>query len=175
MLISTIRRCSRIAALTGIFWPALLYAGGSGELRPTEFRAAVGLDNFDRTWQVAAVFRAVSPKSFRAHHLEIATGVTASGIDARPFLSAGPVWRFSGPRRFFLEVGFSPTLLGGPRYQGCSLGGILHFTSSASIAWDFGRGGLISLRIQHTSNGSIRSVNPGLNMVGLTITRRISI
>lgn len=166
----SVRRLLSVVVFCVMCWPALASAGDGARLLPNELRAAGGLGRFDRTWLVAAVFHSNTPRFLRAHRVEVATGLNGSGNRARPFVSAGPVWRIGMPRRLFVELGFSPTLLGGSSFQGTDLGGNFHFTSSAAIGRDLGRGRLIALRIQHTSNGSIRRVNPGINMAGLSIT-----
>jgi len=136
---------------------------------PDEYRIAGGYGGFNRTWLFAGVFQMPAPGVLRAHRLELAAGFKTAGNDARPFVSLGPVWRLQMARRYFLEFGLSPTFLGGSTFEGRSIGGNFHFTSSAAIGRTLRRGRSVMLRIQHTSNASIRSRNPGLNMVGLSI------
>ncbi len=92
------------------------------------------------------------------------------GVENRPFVSLGPVWQFpvnNGP--LFFELGISPTLLGGSTFNGRDLGDNFHFTSSAAVGKTFGARDAfsLSLRAQHTSNGNIKSTNPGMDMIGI--------
>ena len=61
-----------------------------------------------------------------------------------------------------LDIGSGPTFIGRDRFGDADLGGQFHFTSHFGITawiadWSFG------YRIQHVSNASIESVNPGLD------------
>ena len=61
-----------------------------------------------------------------------------------------------------LDIGSGPTFIGRDRFGAADLGGQFHFTSHFGITawianWSFG------YRIQHISNASIESVNPGLD------------
>ena len=71
----------------------------------------------------------------------------------------------------FVELGISPTLLGGSSFNGRDMGRIFHFTSSVSVGATFGARDsvAVSLHIQYTSNGSLNSTNPGMDMIGLNI------
>ena len=92
-------------------------------------------------------------------------------------MSLGPVWRIPvNYSSLFIELGISPTLLGGSTFNGRDLGGNFHFTSSATIGKTFGARDAVSLslRIQHMSNGSIKSTNPGMDMIGLNFTFDLS-
>ena len=85
----------------------------------------------------------------------------------------GPVWRLPiNSRSLFVELGVSPTLLGGSSFNGRDMGGNFHFTSSAAVGKTFGARDAfsLSLRIQHTSNGSIRNTNPGMDMIGVNLS-----
>lgn len=96
---------------------------------------------------------------------------------SQPFVSLGPVWRLPiNSRRLFIQLGFSPTLLGGASFHGRNLGGRFHFTSSATVGMTLGaRDGLeLALRVQHTSNGGLSSTNPGMDMIGLSFAFNFS-
>ena len=105
--------------------------------------------------------------------MELAVGTISTTEVNQPFVSFGPVWRLPiNSRRLFVQLGFSPTLLGGSTFHGRDLGGKFHFTSSATIGTTFGARDAVelALRIQHTSNGSIRNTNPGMDMIGLNLS-----
>lgn len=138
-----------------------------------DFRIARGISKFDDTLLYAVGFKLPPPHRLRARHLELAVGLISSSTRPRPFVSLGPVWRL--PLRgdsLFLELGLSPTLLGGSSFGGRNLGSKLHVTSSASIGATLGRFNSVSvsLRVQHTSNGGLSRTNPGLDVVGLNFT-----
>ncbi len=137
---------------------------------PTDYRVAAAGDKFADTWQFAVAFRMRPPRRLRARRLELVIGTLSTSQENRLFVSLGPVWRF--PIRspsLFVELGISPTLLSGSSFNGRDMGGNFHFTSSAAVGKTFGARDAftLSLRIQHASNGSIKSTNPGLDMVGL--------
>ncbi|MCI0518592.1 MAG: acyloxyacyl hydrolase [Woeseiaceae bacterium] len=137
---------------------------------PSGYRVVSAYHKFDGTSQFAALFRLRPPRRLRSEHLELAIGAIASSADTRAFVSLGPVWRWPiGEGSWHAELGFSPTLIGGSAFGDRDLGGVLHFTSSASVGATFGRrqSASLSLRIQHTSNGGLDSTNPGLDMIGL--------
>ena len=141
----------------------------------TELRVATAGDQFSGTTQVASVFNYLSPDWTKASRVELGIGAFSSNKDARPFLSLGPVWRLQ-PRSalFYTEFGFSPTILGGSSFSGRDMGGNIHFTSSISAGWNFASmtDSSLKLRIQHISNGSLNSTNPGMDMIGFSFTTR---
>jgi len=137
---------------------------------PTDYRVIAASGKYQDTTQFAVAFRMRPPRRLRARHLELAIGAISTSQETRPFVSLGPVWRLPiRSRSLFVELGFSPTLIGGSSLNGRDLGGNFHFTSSASIGATFGVRENISLalRVQHTSNGGLSSTNPGLDMIGL--------
>ena len=147
---------------------------------PTEYRAMESIGKYDDVSQYALVFHGRPPRRLFAERMELAIGAL-SGADAnRWFLSYGAVWRVPGRWMPYardavhIDFGFSPTWIGGSTVNGRDLGGNLHFTSSLSAgAYLNARRTLeLSLRIQHTSNGGLNSVNPGLDMAGLSLVYR---
>ena len=113
------------------------------------------------------------PRRLRARRLELAIGTISTSQDTRPVVSLGPVWRLPiSSSSLFVELGISPTLLGGSSFNGREMGGNFQFTSFAALGANFGPRDSValSLRIQHTSNGSLNSSNPGMDMIGLNIT-----
>lgn len=139
---------------------------------PSDYRLAIAGSQFDEVRQFAMAFEIQSPKLFGARHLELAVGAVSSLRNDRPFVSLGPVWRLPvGVRSAFVELGFSPTIIGGSTFDGRDLGGNVHFTSSVAIgtAWGARETFAIALRVQHTSNGGLGSRNPGIDMIGLSV------
>ncbi len=144
-------------------------------LIPSDYRALAGYGKFEDTAQYAFGYRSSAPAWLRADRMEFAVGTLTTSDETEAFASFGPVWRFQlGDGRFFGEYGFSPTLLSGSTFNGRELGGKFHFTSSATIGLTFGRSEQMSLaaRWQHTSNGGLDDVNPGLDMLGINFSYR---
>ena len=145
----------------------------AADLAPADYRILTAGGEFDDTTQIAVAFRMRPPRRLRARHLELAVGAITTPEETRAFVSLGPVWRLPiDSDSFFIDLGFSPTLISGSSLNGRDLGGNFHFTSSASIGTTFGASDniAVSLRVQHTSNGGLSSDNPGLDMIGLNIT-----
>lgn len=125
---------------------------------------------FNNTYQIAAVFELPVARLFRAQRLEVAIGSISTTQEGEAFISLGPVWRLQPwSENVFLDFGFSPTILSGSTFNGRDAGGNLHFTTSMSIGLRLGssKASSISLRMQHISNGGLKSTNPGLDMLGL--------
>ncbi len=140
---------------------------------PADYRFAMADDKFEDTWQLAVAFRMRPPRRLRARYMELAVGTISTSEVSQPFVSFGPVWRLPiNSRWLFIQLGFSPTLLGGSTFRGRDLGGKFHFTSSATVGTTVGARDAVelALRIQHTSNGSIRNTNPGMDMIGLNLS-----
>lgn len=148
----------------------------AADLAPADYRVVTAGGEFNGTTQIAVAFQMRPPRRLRARHLELAVGVISTPEETRAFVSLGPVWRLPiNNDSFFIDLGFSPTLISGSSLNGRDLGGNFHFTSSASIGTTFGASDniLLSLRVQHTSNGGLSSDNPGLDMIGLNISFNI--
>ncbi len=142
----------------------------AANLVPTDYRIATASKKFEDTSQFAATFKNRPPRRLRTRHFDLAIGTISTSQESRAFVSFGPVWRLpTNSRSLLVELGFSPTLIGGSSFNGRDLGGNFHFTSSASVGATFGARKNISLalRVQHTSNGGLSSTNPGLDMIGL--------
>ncbi|MDJ0929118.1 MAG: acyloxyacyl hydrolase [Gammaproteobacteria bacterium] len=134
--------------------------------------ASTAFGKFDDSHQFAAAFRLDGGRRFFVHRFEIAAGVLAASDHTRPFLSLGPVWRLPGSAtRWFFELGISPTLLAGSVFEGRDLGGNFHFTSTATLGRYLGstRRLQLAVRVQHISNGGLRSTNPGMDLAGVSI------
>ena len=142
----------------------------AANLMPTDYRLSTAGNNYADTWQLAVAFRIRPPRRIRAQHLELAVGTISTSQENRLFVSLGPVWRLPiRSRSLFVELGISPTVLGGSSFNGRDMGGNFHFTSSAAVGVTFGaRDSMaLALRIQHMSNGGLSSSNPGMDMIGL--------
>lgn len=127
--------------------------------------------------QTGFTFHAAAPRWLHANHLEFGLGALSRGEQSRPFVSLGPVWRWepSGvEKRWFIDLGLSPTVLAGAEFDGKDLGGNLHLTSSLAIGRHFGArsASTISLRIQRLSNLGLGNTNPGVDMIGISFTYR---
>ena len=162
----------------GVFLVAMLSFALNGanafaaNLDPTDYRIASAGDKFEGTRLYAVAFKMRPPRRLRARHLELAIGSFATSAENRTFISFGPVWRLPIARRsLFVDLGFSPTLIGGSTLNGRDLGGNFHFTSSVAIGVNVGRRQAVSLslRAQHTSNGGLNDTNPGIDMFGINI------
>lgn len=144
---------------------------------PMDYRFSAAQDKFDDVAQYAVAFHVRPPRRLRARSLELAIGSISSSQDDRGFVSFGPVWRFPIARQgMFVELGFSPTLITGSKFNGRDLGGNFHFTSSFALGATFGyrKRVAVSLRAQHTSNGGLHETNPGIDMVGINLSFDLS-
>ena len=140
---------------------------------PFDYRLAAANDKFTGTWQYAVAFRMRPPRRLRAKRMELAVGMISTSEESRAFVSLGPVWRLPiNSRSLFAELSISPTLLSGSSFNGRDMGGNFHFTSSVVVGRTFGvRGSVaLSLRLQHTSNASLSSTNPGMDMIGINVS-----
>ena len=147
------------------------------ENKPIEIQFGTTPGESVATKQVAFAYHASAPRWLHANRLEFGLGAISQAEESRLFLSLGPVWRWTPPtvdKRWFIDFGFSPTVLGGAKFNGKDLGGNLHFTSSLAIGRKFGTrsASTVSLRVQHMSNGGLNSTNPGVDMIGLNFTYR---
>ena len=135
------------------------------ELRvATAYQGKFDVDIYTAAWHVRA------PSWSRAHRLELAAGVVRDADDSRPFGFVGPVWRFASRRRIsFLDFSLGPTVIGGSTFDGDDLGGNLHFRSALALGFAAGRDRVfeVAFRIEHISNGGLRSNNPGLDSIGV--------
>lgn len=160
--------CIVTIAVAGLMGPRTSVA----QTNRVEYRASLAVEKFSDTYQFAAALAVPTKPGFRADRLEFVLGVFGSSNGNSPFVSLGPVWQL--PLRhpaLFIEFGVSPTLLAETSLGGTDLGGVFHFTSSATLGATFGRGrsNRIALRIQHTSNGGLNSTNPGMDMIGINV------
>ena len=137
---------------------------------PSDYRLATANDKYSGTLKVAVAFKMRPPRRLRAKRMGLVVGTISTSQESRLFVSFGPVWRLPiASRSLFVELGISPTLISGSSFNDRDMGGNFHFTSSAAVGANFGKRDAfsLSLRIQHTSNGGLSSINPGMNMIGI--------
>lgn len=148
-------------------------SANAADLVPDDYRIGKVSAKFDDASLYAIAYRLRPPRRIRAQYLELALGTLATSSETRSFISLGPVWQVPlYGDRVSLNLGFSPTLLGGSTIGDRDMGGNFHFTSSASIDASFGlrRALSLAIRIQHTSNGGLNGTNPGMDIVGLNFS-----
>lgn len=109
---------------------------------------------------------------FGRPRLEVAAGVIDSETVRRGIVSVGPVWQRRSYLRYGVlvqELSFAPTLLTSGKLSERDLGGVVQFTTGIGIGWIPSEQSqlYIGFRIQHISNGSIHSRNPGMDSAGL--------
>ena len=166
---------SVLLILTGVFNSNAV----SQERDILEVRASVATKKFSGAYQIAVALHLSPPQWLHANRLELAVGGIAHAGDTRPWASIGPVWRwrdFAGRPNLYLELGFSPTLLGRSTFGSRDLGGNIHFTSSLAVGRRFSSLGdaALTLRIQHISNGGLNARNPGMDMIGVSYVQNFS-
>lgn len=110
--------------------------------------------------------------------LDFAAGWLERGSNAASFIAFGPTYRLdmnkSKPGRWFMEFGVHPTFVSQSRFGGKNLGGKVFFTSflGGGVYLDRQRTISLLLRYQHTSNAGLSDTNPGVDMLGLTLSYR---
>ena len=89
--------------------------------------------------------------------------------DGDAWAGAGVAGRYRIGRRFFIEGSFMP----GFYHAGdTELGGSLHFRSLIGAGFDINENAAISLTIDHMSNGSTQTLNPGSDAITLRFSFR---
>ncbi len=117
-----------------------------------------------------------STKFWIPSSLDIAAGWLERDGDTASFISIGPSYRMhlnnSDWGRLFADFGAHPTYVSDTNFGGKSLGGKFFFTSYLGVGayLDRQRRTSLSLRYQHTSNGGLSHANPGVDMLGLTLS-----
>lgn len=104
--------------------------------------------------------------------LSFEAGRFLTASETRYFVSLGPSIRIVNDRwraPLFIDLGLTPTVIGGSTYGDQDLGTSLNFTSHIGLGIKLGRTRQqeIRLRYQHISNGGLGDVNPGVDMIGL--------
>ena len=139
------------------------------------FVGAETIRKYDNMQQVGMRFR--QPLELRSRWmprtLDITAGAFLASDKTASYVSFGPSWqhRFmrSSGREWFTDYGLHPTLISRTSFDGTRIGGSFHFTSHFGIGAYLTRDRQMSLalRYQHTSNGGLRSRNPGIDMVAV--------
>ena len=106
--------------------------------------------------------------------LAFETGRFKHGSESRFFASLGPTLRLAADRwrvPLFMDLGLSPTIIGGSTYGDQDFGTSFNFTSHIALGLRFGqtKNHVVKIRYQHISNGGIDAVNPGVNMIGFDV------
>ena len=100
--------------------------------------------------------------------LNTSLGVLNGGGTTAPVMTIGPGIAFLNPsKRFVIDAGISPTLLGTHKFGEADFGSNFQFTSFVGVGYRFNQNILVNARFQHMSNASIADPNPGLNQVML--------
>lgn len=174
------KNATRVVAAAGryllagmlITWGSLVSAEPPESDAP-QIRALSAVAGFADTEQYAIAISFAAPKWLEADRLELAFGGIEGNVGTSPFISYGPVWRWQAfSPNGFVELGFSPTLIGDDQFsEDSDLGGHVHFTSSFAVGRTFGEDDEteLALRLQHTSNGGLEEINPGLDLLGLSL------
>ena len=110
--------------------------------------------------------------TYTSLRLSFEVGRFLRASERRYFVSLGPMVRIVSDRwrvPLFMDLGLSPTVIGGSTYGDQDLGNSLNFTSHIGLGVKFGhmKQQEVRLRFQHISNGGIDKVNPGVNLIGL--------
>ena len=166
--------------LAGLVATGLLLAGPAVAAEREEVGLRVVTEYLDdEHLRQQGIFVRWRPDNARRLRWEVAFGTLHEGSVDRLFLSGGPVWRFAPGQsresaRFVIDLGINPTLLAGAKFSRIDLGGFMQFTSFVSAGARFGRdrASRVAVRVQHISNGSLNSTNPGTDQLGLEFSHR---
>lgn len=117
------------------------------------------------------LFLRVAPSIWRGvwRHLDVAFefagGRFRNGAYKANAVMAGPVLIWRLPERYWsLEAGTRLTWLSEHEIGDRDVGGLFQFTSHVGLAWHFTPQLAAAVRLQHTSNASTYSENPGLDL-----------
>ena len=111
--------------------------------------------------------------------LDFTAGWLERGSDTASFISVGPSYRMhlnkSNLGRWFADFGAHPTYVSKSQFGGKPLGGKFFFTSYLGLGayLDRQRKTSLLLRLQHTSNSGLSNCNPGVDMLGLTVSYHV--
>jgi hypothetical protein len=142
--------------------------------------AGESTNNVSGTHQHSVSFRyrlnSQSTRFWLPDSLDFTVGAIESGSDTGTFVSFGPSYRFNISKReihrWFVDFGIHPTYISNSTLQGRALGGNYYFTSYLGMGAFLGQQSntSIQLRIQHSSNAGLNFPNPGLDMMGLSVS-----
>ncbi len=108
--------------------------------------------------------------------LELSAGWLERGTDKSEFVIFGPSYRMNLSRsdfgRWFADFGSQPTYISKSTFNGKTLGGKFFFTTYLGVGayLDKQRKTSFLLRYQHTSNAGLDGDNPGVDMIGVTLS-----
>ena len=120
--------------------------------------------------------RSKSDRFWLPSSIDITAGWLERARDTASFVSVGPTYRMKLSEnewsRWFADFGAHPTYVSQTRFDGRPLGGKFFFTSYLGLGAFLSRqrNTSLTLRYQHTSNGGLSKQNPGVDMVGLTLS-----
>jgi len=100
-------------------------------------------------------------------------GALDGGDETGAIVTIGPGLAWVSPsQQYAIEAGISPTLMSQHEYGGADFGGNFQFTSFVGVNARLGEQIAATVRVQHMSNASIYSPNPGLDQMMLGIHYR---
>ena len=138
----------------------------------------VGGENFSQL-EIATSYRL--PKSWilddgwiLESRINASAGALHGGDETAAIVTMGPGLAWISPsQQYTVEAGISPTLMSEHEYGEADFGGNFQFTSFIGLNSRLGERTTASFRVQHMSNASIYSSNPGLNHIMLGINYRL--
>jgi hypothetical protein len=105
--------------------------------------------------------------------INASAGALHGSGDTAAIAAIGPGLAWISPsQQFTVEAGISPTLISRHEFGDADLGGTIQFTSFVGLNYLIGTQTTASFRIQHMSNASIYSHNPGVDQAMLGISYR---
>ena len=137
----------------------------------------VGGENFSQL-EIATAYRL--PRSWMLDggwklesRINASAGALHGGDETAAIVTIGPGLAWISPsQQYAIEAGISPTLMSKHEYGGADFGGNFQFTSFVGLNSRLGEQMSATIRVQHMSNASIYSPNPGLDQMMLGITYR---
>jgi len=162
-----------VPVLLGLLVPL---AASASDLVPQRFALRYALNEFKDTAGIDVAWQLDVPDLAFIRHaqrVEFDVGLIHAPEDIGAILSIGPIWRFDlGESRYFAEFGLAPTVVSLRKFGESDIGGHFHFTSLLSVGTAFGsrRNWTLALQVSHTSNGGLDKPNPGLDMIGISVS-----
>ena len=137
----------------------------------------VGGENFSQL-EIATAYRL--PRSWMLDdgwilesRINASVGALHGGDETAAIVTMGPGLAWVSPsQQYTVEAGITPTLLSKHEFGGADFGGNFQFTSFVGLNARLGERIAATVRVQHMSNASIYSHNPGLDQMMLGIHYR---
>ena len=169
-----------------LFTLVALLAASAYAQQPSASLSLVGAETirkYDNMQQVGMRFRRPLEQRSRwmPRTLDITAGAFLASDKTATYVSFGPSWQQNFMRRngreWFVDYGLHPTLISRTSFDGTRIGGSFHFTSHIGIGAYLTRDRQTSLalRYQHTSNGGLRSRNPGIDMLAVVFRQHFDL